>query len=152
MVQNKLHFAVSGKTAPELIAERASSNKYNMGLKTWEKSPKGKIISKDVIIAKNYLDEDELTELDIIVSMYLDYAENQARRHKHMYMKDWALKLDKFLEFNEYDLLKDKGNVSKYDADKIAKDEYEKFRIIQDKEYKSDFDKFLEKTKKLTKE
>lgn len=151
MVQNKLHYAVSGKTASELIVERVGSEKPNMGLRTWEQSPKGKIISKDITIAKNYLDEEELIELDNIVSMYLDYAENQARRHKTMYMKDWAEKLDKFLEFNEFDLLKDKGNVTRDNADKIAKEEYKKFRIIQDKEYKSDFDKFIEKTKKIDK-
>jgi hypothetical protein len=148
-VQNKLHFAVSGSTAPEIISDRANSEKPNMGLKTWEGSPEGKIYLKDTKIAKNYLNEDEITELKSIVSMYLDYAEHQAIRHNPMSMKDWAERLDKFLEFNEYHILKGKGKISRKDVDKFVEKEYEKYRPIQDKIYKSDYDKFVEETKNL---
>ncbi|MDR3291274.1 MAG: virulence RhuM family protein [Methanobrevibacter sp.] len=103
-VQNKLHYAVSKKTAPEIISERANSSKSNMGLTSWDNAPDGKILLKDVLIAKNYLNKEEITELDEIVTMYLDYAANQARRQKPMSMNDWAERLDKFLQFNEYDI------------------------------------------------
>lgn len=120
-----------------------------MGLTTWNNAPDGKILKSDVCTAKNYLDENEITELNNIVNMYLDYAENQAKRHKLMSMEKWAIKLDSFLEFNEYELLKDKGKISKVDAENKANLEYEQFRVIQDKEYKSDFDKMIENIKKL---
>ena len=150
-VQNKLHYAVSGSTAPEIIAKRADSSKPHMGLKTWDQSPEGKIYLKDVKIAKNYLSEEEISQLKRIVNMYLDYAENQALRHNPMSMKDWAERLDKFLEFNEYHILKGKGKISRKDVDKFVEKEYEKYRPIQDKLYKSDYNKFVEERKKLEK-
>lgn len=140
-VQNKLLFAVSGHTAPELIAERADSNKEHMGLKTWKNAPDGKVLKPDVTVSKNYLNQEEMEGLNNIVNMYLDYAENQAKRNKKMSMSDWADKLDAFLQFNEYDLLHDTGKISREVANQLAKDEYKKFRIRQDKEYLSDFDK-----------
>ncbi|MCL2687905.1 MAG: virulence RhuM family protein [Methanobrevibacter sp.] len=143
-VQNKLHYAVSKQTAPEIISKRASCDEVNMGLRTWSDAPKGKILLNDVLIAKNYLKKDEIDELNRIVSMYLDYAENLAIRHKPMLMEDWASRLDKFLDFNEYDVLNNKGNVSRKKADEVAKEEYENFRTTQDKDYISDFDRFLE--------
>ena len=143
-VQNKLHYAVSKLTAPEIIAERVDVNKNNMGLQTWENVPKGKILLKDALTAKNYLNIDEIEELNRIVNMYLDYAENLSRRHKAMAMKDWANRLDKFLDFNEYDILKNKGKISRNTVDEIAKDEFKTFKTIQDKNYVSDFDRFLE--------
>lgn len=148
-VQNKLHYAITGQTAAEIINKRADHTKKHMGLTTWNNAPDGKILKSDILVAKNYLDEDELSELNNIVNMYLDYAENQARRHKLMSMEDWAIKLDKFLEFNEYELLENKGKISKNKADNKANSEYEQFRIIQDREYVSDFDKIIEDVKKL---
>lgn len=147
-VQNKLHWAIHGRTAAELVFKRADSSKPNMGLTTWKNSGKGgKIIKSDTSIAKNYLREDELKELNRVVSMYLDYAENQAIRQKTMKMKDWASQLDKFLDFNEYDVLDHLGKISRALAKKKAEEEYEKFRPIQDKAFKSDFDKLVQKTK-----
>ena len=150
-VQNKLHYAITGQTAAEIINERADHTKKHMGLTTWNNAPDGKILKSDIIVAKNYLDEEELSELNNIVNMYLDYAENQARRHKLMSMEDWAIKLDKILEINEYELLENKGKISKNKADNKANNEYEQFRIIQDREYISDFDKIIEDVKKLDK-
>ena len=150
-VQNKLHYAISKLTAPEIVSERANSKQVNMGLTTWDNAPRGKILSKDILVAKNYLSKEEISRLNRIVSMFLDYAENQAIEKRVMYMKDWAEKLDKFLEFNEYDVLEDKGKVSRESADKIAKSEFNKFREIQDKNYISDFDKFLKENDKLLK-
>jgi len=144
-VQNKLHWAVTGKTAAQLIAERADSSKPQMGLQSWKNSPKGKILKSDASIAKNYLQENEIKELERIVSMYLDYAENQAARQIPMKMSDWVSKLDAFLKFNEYDILKDAGKVSHEIAIKLAEDEYEIFRVIQDRDYESDFDKEVKK-------
>ncbi len=146
-VQNKLHWAITGKTAAEIIAERAKSSEPNMGLQTWKNAPQGKILKSDVSIAKNYLIEKEIKELERIVSMYLDYAENQAARQIPMKMADWVQKLDAFLQFNEYKVLKDAGKVSHEVAKKLAEGEYEKFRVIQDKNFESDFDK---EVKKLT--
>ncbi len=146
-IQNKLHWAVTGKTAAQLIAERADSAKPQMGLQTWKNSPKGKILKSDVTIAKNYLQEKEIKELERIVSMYLDYAENQATRQIPMKMSEWVTKLDAFLKFNEYDILKDSGKISHEVAMKLAEEEYDKFRVIQDKSYESDFD---EEVKKLS--
>ncbi len=146
-VQNKLHWAITGKTAPEIIADRADAEKPHMGLQTWKNAPKGKILKSDVSVAKNYLMEKEIKALERIVSMYLDYAENQATRHIPMKMKTWVDKLDAFLQFNEYDILKDAGKVSHEVAVKLAEKEYEKLRIIQDKAFESDFDEEVKKLK-----
>ena len=144
-VQNKLLFAITGKTAPELIANRADSAKPHMGLTTWKAAPKGKILQTDVTISKNYLSQDELSGLNRIVNMYLDYAENQALRNIPMAMADWATRLDAFLQFNEYELLHHKGTVEKKVADALAKEEFKKFRVLQDAAYVSDFDKVTSK-------
>ena len=143
-VQNKLHFAITGQTAAEIISSRADHEKDFMGLTTWSNAPHGKIIKKDASVAKNYLNEKELSELNTLVSMYLDYAELQAKRHNLMYMEDWANKLDSFLEFNEYGILIGKGKISMDAVKKIAGDEYDLYQPIQDKLFKSDFDNFLE--------
>lgn len=148
-VQNKLHYAVSGLTAPEIIHERANSEKEHMGLTNWRKSPDGKVFLSDVKVAKNYLTEDELKRLNRIVSMYLDYAEDRAERHIPMSMKDWNERLDKFLEFYEYNVLNGKGSISREEVDKFVKLEYDKFKPIQDKLFQSDFNKFDEETKEL---
>ena len=142
-VQNKLHFAVHRHTASELIVERANSRKENMGLTSWESAPEGKIIKSDVVIAKNYLTADEMNFLERIVSMYLDYAEMQAERKIPMSMEDWANRLDSFIEFNGRDLLIGPGKISAEQAKLHAESEFEKFRIIQDRTYVSDFDRFL---------
>jgi hypothetical protein len=144
-VQNKLHWAITGQTAAEIIASRVDSRKVNMGLTNWKYSPKGNIRKSDIIIAKNYLNNKELDSLNRIVSMYLDYAENQAQKGIVMYMKDWVGKLDAFLQFNEEEVLKHQGKVSHEVAIALAENEYEKFRIIQDKVMESDFDKELKK-------
>lgn len=146
-VQNKLHWAITGKTAAQIIAERAKSTEPNMGLQTWKNAPKGKILKTDVSIAKNYLVEKEIKELERVVTMYLDYAENQAAREIPMKMADWVQKIDAFLQFNEYKILKDAGKVSHEIAKKLAEKEYEKYRVTQDKNFESDFDK---EVKKLT--
>ncbi len=148
-VQNKLEYAITHHTASELIKLRASSKKPNMGLTSWKNEKKGgKILKSDVGVGKNYLLQEEISELNRIVTMYLDYAENQASKGRLMEMKDWVDRLDAFLIFNEYDLLKDAGKIRAQVAKKFAEKEYEKFRIIQDKEYKSDFDKMIEGVKK----
>lgn len=147
-VQNKLHWAITGHTAAELIAKRADAEKPNMGLTTWKRAPKGKILKGDITTAKNYLHENELKSLNRIVSMYLDYAESQAERQNIMTMEDWIEKLDGFLEFNEYEILQDAGKISANVAKKLAEKEYEKFRPVQDRAFESDFDKLVEKTKK----
>lgn len=144
-VQNKLHWAITGKTAAEIIAERAKSSEPNMGLQTWKNAPDGKILKTDVSIAKNYLIEKEIKELERVVAMYLDYAENQATRQIPMKMSDWLQKLDAFLHFNEYKILKDSGKVSHEVAKRLAAKEYEKFRVIQDRNFESDFDKEIKK-------
>ncbi len=141
-VQNKLHFAIHRHTAAELIIDRASSQKEHMGLTSWRNAPSGKIIKSDVSVAKNYLTEHELRRLDRVVSMYLDYAEEQAERHIPMSMEDWAKKLDAFLQFNEYELLNNVGRVSAQVAKVFAESEFEKYRIIQDRLFQSDFDKY----------
>lgn len=140
-VQNKLHWAITGKTAAQIIAERVNATDSNMGLQTWKNAPQGKILKSDVSIAKNYLIEKEIKELERVVTMYLDYAENQAARGIPMKMKDWVEKIDGFLQFNEYKILKDAGNVSHEVAKKIAESEFERFRIVQDNNFESDFDK-----------
>lgn len=143
LVQNKLHFAVHRHTAAEIIVERASAEKPNMGLTNWEQSPFGKIIKADVVIAKNYLSEQEMNYLERIVSIYLDFAELQAERKIPMSMDDWAKRLDGFLEFNGNEILIGAGKVSKEQAKLHAESEYEKYRIIQDKLFESDFDRML---------
>lgn len=142
-VQNKMHYATHGNTAAEVILERASYKKEHMGLTNWKNSPKGKIIASDVVIAKNYLTKDELKSLERIVTMYLDYAEDQAERHIPMTMEDWKNKLDVFLQFNNREVLDNLGKVSHKVAENFALSEFEKYRIIQDKLFESDFDKFL---------
>jgi hypothetical protein len=144
-VQNKLHFAIHGKTASELIKQRADSKKKNMGLTTWEKSPDGKILKSDVSVAKNYLTKDELGSLGRIVNAFLDLAEDRAKRKIPMNMEDWSNRLDKFLEFDERDVLKGRGDVSFEEAKKIAENHWEKYRPVQDKLFKSDFDRQLKK-------
>ena len=144
-VQNKLHWAITGKTAAELIAERAHADKPNMGLQTWKHAPHGKILKSDVRVAKNYLAEKEIKELERIVSMYLDYAENQAARHIPMKMTDWVQKLDAFLKFNEYQILNNPRTVSHEVAVKLAEEEFGKFRVIQDRDYESDFEREVKK-------
>ena len=147
-VQNKLHFAISHCTAAELVHKRADSAKPNMGLTCWKNEKiGGKILKSDVSVAKNYLNEEEIDNLNRIVSMYLDFAENLAKRHRVMTMKNWAERLDSFLEFNEYDVLNNAGHISSKVAKQTAEKEYEKFRIIQDKEYVSDFDKVADMIK-----
>lgn len=140
-VQNKLHWAITGHTAAEIIHSRASAEKPNMGLTTWKNAPGGKILRSDVSIAKNYLAEEEISELNRIVVMYLDYAENQARRQTAMSMQDWVAKLDGFLQFNDYKVLKDAGRISHEIAKGLAEQEYDKYRKVQDALYESDFDK-----------
>ena len=142
-VQNKMHYAVHGHTAAELIVERANADKEHMGLTTWENAPNGKIVKTDVSVAKNYLQQDELQELNEIVTMYLDYATRQARRHIPMTMQDWAEKLDAFLQFNDAEILKDKGKVTSAIAKAFAESEFEKYRVIQDRQYQSDFDRLM---------
>ena len=142
MVQNKLHYAVHRHTAAELIVERADADKEHMGLTTWETAPHGKIIKADVSIAKNYLGEQEMNYLERIVSLYLDFAELQAERHIPMTMNDWAKRLDGFLEFNGNEILMGAGKISHEQAKLHAETEYEKYRIIQDRLFESDFDRF----------
>jgi hypothetical protein len=144
-VQNKLHWAITGQTAAELIAARADSSKENMGLTTWKNAPKCSIRKTDIGVAKNYLNEKELNGLNRIVSMYLDYAENQAQKGVVLFMKDWVLKLDAFLQFNEESVLNHQGKVSHEVALALAESEYEKYRIIQDKMIESDFDLEIKK-------
>lgn len=145
-VQNKLHWAITGYTASEIISKRANANLPNMGLTSWKNAPKGKILKSDINIVKNYLTEKELKDLEEIVSMYLDYAENQAKRKILMKMNDWIQKLDSFLSFNEYGVLKDAGKVSAEVAKQLALKEYSKFSIIQDKTYISDFDLLIKES------
>ncbi len=140
-VQNKLHWAVTGQTAAEIIAERADATKPTMGLTTWKNAPRGKILKSDVSIAKNYLIEGEIKELERIVTMYLDYAENQAARQIPMRMSDWVAKLDAFLQFNEYEVLTNAGSVSAEVAKRLAEERFATFRIQQDQRFESDFEK-----------
>jgi hypothetical protein len=142
-VQNKMHYAIHGNTAAEVIVSRADHRKEHMGLTTWKNAPQGKIVKADVSIAKNYLSKPEMQELNEIVTMYLDYAARQARRHIPMTMKDWAEKLDSFLKFNEAEILNDKGKVTAEIAKAFAESEFEKYRVLQDKDYQSDFDHLI---------
>jgi len=150
-VQNKLHWAVTGKTAAEIIAERADAKKPSMGLTTWKNAPKGKIHKSDVAVAKNYLIEQEIKELERVVGMYLDYAENQAARQIPMKMTHWVARLDAFLKFNEYDVLTNAGSVSAEVAKRLAEEQYETFRVTQDRAFESDFDKEIKRIEKKTK-
>ena len=142
-VQNKMHYAVHGHTAAELIVQRANSEKEHMGLTSWENAPDGKIVKSDVSVAKNYLTEKELSFLERIVSLYLDYAELQAERHIPMSMEDWAKRLDGFLEFNGTEILTGAGKISAEQAKLHAETEFEKYRVIQDRLFMSDFDKYM---------
>lgn len=144
-VQNKLHFAISGQTAAEIIADRADNAKLNMGLTSWNSSPQGKILKSDVSIAKNYLQKEEIEALDRIANMYLDYAEDQAKRNIPMTMDDWIKKLDAFLQFHERDILQHTGKISAEIAKSFAESEWEKYRITQDRLFKSDFDREINK-------
>ncbi len=146
-VQNKLHYAITGMTAPEIIYNRVDANKDNMGLQTWKNAPKGKILESDVVIAKNYLSKEEITELNNLVSMYLDYAERQVKLGHIISMKEWKEKLELFLKLNEYNILKDNGKIKREIADALALDKYEKYRVKQDQTYLSDFDELIEFSK-----
>ena len=143
-VQNKMHFAVHRHTAAELIAERADASKAHMGLTTWGGAPNGKIVKADVTVAKNYLSEQEMRYLERIVTMYLDYAELQAERKIPMSMEDWAKRLDGFIEFNGGEILTGPGKISAELAKLHAETEFEKYRMVQDRLYESDFDRFLQ--------
>jgi len=142
-VQKKLHFAIHGNTAAELIMARADSRKKHMGLGTWEKAPDGKILKTDVSVAKNYLNATELESLGRIVNAWLDLAEERARRKIPMTMEDWAKRLDRFLEFDDRKLLEDRGKVTKEMAKEFAESEFEKYRVVQDRLFESDFDRML---------
>jgi hypothetical protein len=146
-VQNKLHWAITGKTAAEIIYTEADATKLYMGLKTWKAAPDGKILKSDVVVAKNYLAHQHLTELNRIVSAYLDLAENNAQRGIAFNMQQWAKFIDSFLELSNYPILKDKGKISMLEAKLKAITEYEKFRVIQDQTYESDFDREIKKLK-----
>ena len=145
-VQNKLHFAIHGNTAAELIYNRANATKDKMGLTSWNNAPEGKIIKTDVTIAKNYLTKEELDSLGRIVNAFLDLAENRAKRNIPMTMEDWATRLDAFLEFDDREVLKDAGKITKKIADEHAVSEFEKYRIVQDRLFMSDFDRLLMQT------
>lgn len=142
-VQNKMHYAVHGNTAAELIYHRADADKEHMGLTTWEDAPDGKILRTDVVVAKNYLTQDELSSLERIVSAYLDLAEDRARRHIPMTMEDWARRLDLFLEADDREVLRDSGKIAAEIAREHALTEFEKYRVIQDRLFVSDYDRFL---------
>ena len=144
-VQNKLHWAITGKTAAEIIYTEADATKIYMGLKTWKQAPDGKILKSDVTIAKNYLNDEHLKALERIVTSYLDLAENRARNRRVMNMKDWDSFLVQFLELADYPILKDKGKISMLEAKLKAESEYDKFRVVQDQNYISDFDKEMTK-------
>lgn len=143
--QNKMHWAIQGKTAAEIIYSNADAQKVFMGLETWKNAPEGKILKSDVSVAKNYLEEAHLKELERIVSAYLDLAENRAKRGFVMNMQDWVVFLDKFLELSDYPILLDKGKVSALEAKLKAEGEYDKYRVKQDRNYVSDFDKVIAK-------
>ena len=143
-MQNKLHFAIHGYTAAEIIMERADAEREHMGLTTWHNAPDGKIVKRDVSVAKNYLTLEEMDNLNRIVTMYLDYGESQAKRHIPMTMEDWANKLNAFLQFNEHEILQGSGKVTAEIAKAFAESEFEKYRIRQDQLFKSDFDKLME--------
>lgn len=145
-VQNKMHYAVHRHTAAELIYERADAEKPHMGLHTWKDAPNGKIKKSDVSVAKNYLTEEEMKSMELIVSAYLDLAENRARRHIPMTMEDWAKRLDIYLQADDLEVLRDAGKISAQLAKMHAETEFEKYRVVQDRLYQSDFDRYLEET------
>ena len=147
-VQNKLHWAITGNTASEIIVNRADADKENMGLTTWKNSPKGKILKSDISIAKNYLSKKEVSELNRLVELYLNFAELQAERNIPMKMNEWIVILDSFLKLNQYDILSNAGKISHQKALEKSAKEYEKFRVIQDQKYLSDFDNEIKKLKK----
>ena len=148
-VQNKLHWAITGETAAELIHRSADATLPAMGLRTWKHAPQGKVLKSDVTVAKNYLAEKHIQELNRLVSAYLDLAENRARRRTLMKMADWAQFLNRFLELSDYEVLSDKGRVSALEAKLKAEAQYERFRIRQDREYRSDFDMVVEEARRL---
>lgn len=148
-IQNKFHFAITGQTAAEIVYTRVDSKKDNMGLTTWENSPDGKILKSDVIIAKNYLDEKEIKNLNNLVNLFLDIAENNAERNIAMYMNDWKNEVENALKVFHYDILEGKGKVSHKQAKEKAESEYEKYKVIQDSNYVSDFDRLLNETKQI---
>ncbi len=151
IIQNKFHYAITGKTAAEIVYDRADAKKKNMGLTTWEKSPDGKILKSDVIIAKNYLDEKEIKGLNNLVNLFLDIAENNAERNIPMYMNDWKNEVENALKVFHYDILEGNGKISHKQAVQKATSEYEKYKFIQDKNYISDFDKLVKETEQLEK-
>ena len=148
-IQNKFHYAITGNTAAEIVYKRVDSKKENMGLTTWENSPDGKILKSDVIIAKNYLNEQEIKNLNNLVNLFLDIAENNAERSITMYMEDWKNEVDNALKVFHYEVLEGKGKISHKQAVERAENEYEKYKAIQDKNYVSDFDRLLSKTKQI---
>lgn len=148
-IQNKFHYAITGQTAAEIVYNRANSTKINMGLTNWIKSPDGKILKSDTVIAKNYLDEKELKNLNNLVNLFLDIAENNAERNITMYMKDWQIEVENALKVFHYEVLDSKGKISHKMAKDKAFSEYEKYKVIQDKNFVSDFDKLLMETKQL---
>ncbi len=148
-VQNKFHYAITGNTAAEIIYKRVDSKKANMGLTNWDKSPDGKILKSDVSIAKNYLNEKEIKNLNNLVNLFLDIAENNAERNLSMSMNDWKNEVETSLKLFHYEVLEGKGKISAENARQKAENEYEKYKIIQDKKFVSDFDKLLIETEKL---
>lgn len=150
-IQNKFHFAITNNTAAEIIYNRVDSKKENMGLTTWKESPEGKILKSDVTIAKNYLSETELKNLNNVVNIFLDIAEDNAERNIPMYMKDWKKEVDTVLSIRHYDILEGKGKISKKEADEKAEKEYEKYKVIQDKRFLSDFDILLLEAENINK-
>jgi len=148
-IQNKFHYAITHQTAAEIIYNRVNASKDNMGLTTWENSPDGKILKSDVIIAKNYLDEKEIKNLNNLVNLFLDIAENNAERNITMYMEDWKNEVENSLKTFHYEVLKGKGSISHKQAVEKAESEYEKYKVIQDKNYVSDFDRLLNQTNQL---
>lgn len=148
-IQNKFHFAITGQTAAEIVYNRVNAKKDNMGLTTWENSPDGKILKSDVIIAKNYLDEKEIKNLNNLVNLFLDIAENNAERNIAMYMNDWKNEVENALRVFHYNVLEGKGKISHKQAKEKAESEYEKFKVIQDNNYVSDFDRLLNETKQI---
>ena len=151
MIQNRFHYAITGQTAAEIIYTKADHTQEHMGLTTWKNAPDGRILKSDVSIAKNYLTESELSFLERIVSLYLDYAELQAERHIPMSMEDWAKRLDGFLEFNGTEILTGAGKISAEQAKLHAETEFEKYRVIQDRLFMSDFDKYMLELEKNSK-
>ena len=148
-IQNKFHYAITGNTAAEIVYKRVDSTKENMGLTTWENSPDGKILKSDVIIAKNYLNEQEIKNLNNLVNLFLDIAENNAERNIPMYMNDWKKEVENALKIFHYEVLEGKGNISHKQAVQKATSEYEKYKVIQDRNYISDFDKLVKETEQI---